>query len=129
MAGVWDNIKKSVGELASKAAEKAGELTREAADKAEELTKLGKIKLDIFQIKREIEKKLGELGGVVFDNLNSTEPSDIRQNEKVKALVIEIQQLQTQLKAKEELYEQVKASVKEDSQSDSSAESTEAPKE
>jgi len=115
MAGLWDNIKKSVGELATKAAEKGREITREATDKAEELTKLGKIKLDIFQIKREIEKKLTDLGGVAYDLLNAPESTDIPSNARVKELVQDIKDLEQQLKAKEEQYEQVKAAAKETS--------------
>lgn len=115
MTGLWDNIKKSVGELATKAAEKGREITREAADKAEELTKLGKIKLDIFQIKRDIEKKLTDLGGVAYELLNAPESTDIPSNAKVQSLVQEIKNLEQQLKVKEAQYEQVKAAAKEES--------------
>ncbi len=113
MAGLWDNIKKNVSEFATKAAEKAGEITREAADKAEELTKLGKVKLDIFQIKRDIEKKFTELGGTVYDLVNGTEETDIANHSKVQAIVKDVQNLEVQLKEKEALYEKIRATSKE----------------
>jgi len=112
MAGIWDDIKKGVGGFASKAAEKAGEFTREAADKAEEMTKLGKVKLDIFQIKRDTDKKFTDLGGVVYGLLDQAEKVDIHDNEKVTALVAEIKNLEKQLKEKEELYQSIRNASK-----------------
>ncbi|MFH1212966.1 MAG: hypothetical protein V1681_02670 [Candidatus Neomarinimicrobiota bacterium] len=116
MAGIWDDIKKGVGGFASKAAVKAGEFTREAADKAEEMTKLGKVKLDIFQIKRDTDKKFTDLGGVVYGLLDQTEKVEIYDNEKVNALVAEIKNLEKQLKEKEELYQSIRNASKNEPQ-------------
>jgi len=114
MAGIWDDIKKGVGGFASKAAEKAGELTREAAEKAEEMTQLGKVKLDIFQIKRDIDKKYTELGGVVYGLLNQGKKVNLAADEKVTALVSDVKNLEKQLQIKEEQYQKIRNASKDE---------------
>ncbi|HPD25730.1 MAG TPA: hypothetical protein P5078_01705 [Candidatus Marinimicrobia bacterium] len=113
MTSIWDDIKKSVGGFASKAAEKAGELSREAAEKAEEMTQLGKIKLDIFQIKKDIDKNYTELGRVVYGLLNQNTKGNLIKNEKVASLVNSIKELEKKLKDKEAQYYKIQESSKE----------------
>ncbi len=107
MANLWGDIKKSLGEFVTKAADKAGELTREAADKAEEVTKLGKVKLDIFQIKRDIEKQFSELGGTVYQMILDKKTKDLEKDEKVKACITAIGNLEQKMKEKEAQYKQI----------------------
>ena len=107
MTDLWGDIKNSLGEWATKAADKAGELTREAADKAEEVTKLGKVKLDIFQIKRDIEKQFAELGGMVYQLILDKKTKDFEKNETVKSCLTVIQDLEKKLKEKEKLYKTI----------------------
>jgi len=114
MAGIWDDIKKSVGGFASKAAEKAGELTREAAEKAEEMTQLGKIKLDLFQIKRDIDKKYTELGSLVYGLIKKTKKTNISGDENVSKLVEGLKTLEKQLKEKEAQYQKIRETTKDD---------------
>lgn len=112
MTDLWSDIKKSLGEWASKAANKAGELTREAADKAEEVTKLGKVKLDIFQIKRDIEKQFAELGGMVYQLILDKKTKDFEKNENVKSHLNVIKDLEKKLKEKEKLYKNIQKAGK-----------------
>lgn len=107
MASLWDDIKKNLGEWVTKAADKAGEFTREAADKAEEVTKLGKVKLDIFQTKRDIEKQFAELGGTVYQLIQDKKTKDIEKNENVKACLAVIKDLEKKLKDKEKQYKSI----------------------
>jgi len=107
MTNLWGDIKKSLGEWAAKAADKAGEFTREAADKAEEVTKLGKVKLDIFQIKRDIEKQFADLGGMVYQLILDKKTKDFEKNENVKSCLTVIQELEKKLKEKEKLYKTI----------------------
>jgi hypothetical protein len=107
MANLWGDIKKSLGEFVTKAADKAGELTREAADKAEEVTKLGKVKLDIFQIKRDIEKQFSELGGTVYQMILDKKTKDLEKDEKIKACIAAIGNLEKKMKEKEAQYKQI----------------------
>ena len=123
MAALWNDLKKGVSNLASKAAVKASEITREAADKAEEMTKLGKVKLDIFQLKRDIDKKMTELGQTVYALLNETEEAQFTRNEKVKAIVEDIKALELKVKEKENQYQQIKEAAKTEKPKQTPAES------
>jgi hypothetical protein len=111
MASLWDDIKKSLGEWVAKAADKAGEFTKEAAEKAGETTKLGKIRLDIFQIKRDIEKNFADLGGRVYHLITEEEVKNVEKEEKVTAIIEKIKELEKKLKEKEAEYEEVRKST------------------
>jgi hypothetical protein len=63
MSKIWEDIRKSIKDLGKEAATKTGEFTKIARDKAEEVTKIGKVKLEILQIKRDIDRYYSELGG------------------------------------------------------------------
>ena len=114
MTNLWGDVKKSLGEWVTKAADKAGEFTREAADKAEEVTKLGKVKLDIFQTKRDIEKQFAELGGTVYQLIQDKKTKDFEKNENVKTCLSVIKNLEKKLKDKEKQYK----SIQEDSKAE-----------
>ncbi len=55
MANLWDDIAKTIREGVDTVVEKT-----------EELTKIGKIKIDILNIKRNVQKNFSELGGRVY---------------------------------------------------------------
>jgi hypothetical protein len=77
-------------------------------DKTEELGKIGKLRVDIFTIKRNIEKQFTELGGRVFDILTGDDAKSLQKDEKVTKIVEEIQTLEAQLKDKDAEIEKVK---------------------
>lgn len=113
MSNLWDDVKKSLGDWVTKAADRASEFTREAADKAEEVTRLGKVKLDIFQIKRDIEKQFSELGGTVYQLLKKGQAKEIETNARVQVSIEKVDQLEKKLKEKEKRYREIQAAEKE----------------
>jgi len=76
-------------------------------DKTEEYSKIGKLKVDIFGLKRNIEKQFTELGGHVYELITSNKTA-IHNNEETKKIVEEISKLEQQLKEKEAEIEKVK---------------------
>jgi len=90
MEKLWDQIKKSVMD---------GVTT--AAEKTEEYTKLGKAKLDTVSVKRKISKNFSELGGIVYEAINSGEGAKVLKTEAVTTLVDTLKELEEDLKAKE----------------------------
>jgi len=64
---LWGDVKKSLQDLSNIAAEKGKVFSKAAADKAEELTRTGKLKLDVLQVNRDIERNFTELGGKVYE--------------------------------------------------------------
>ncbi len=77
-------------------------------DKTEEYGKIGKLKVDIFSIKRNIEKQFTELGGRTYEILNGEGPKTVAKDEEVKKIVEELQGLEKQLQEKEVEIEKVK---------------------
>lgn len=79
------------------------------AKKTDEYTKIGKIKVDIIGIRRDIEKRYTELGGRVYQLLSEAKDPKIAANDEVKQLKSSIQDLEEQLKAKKKELDDVRA--------------------
>ena len=110
MTGTFGNFKKTFGDWFSKAADKAEEFTREAAGKAEEVTKLGKVKLDVFQIKRDMEKKFAELGKNAFQLIEEKKENNIEKDAELLQIIQEIADLKKRQIDKEAEYQKIKES-------------------
>ncbi|MBO8130000.1 MAG: hypothetical protein H0Z29_00620 [Candidatus Marinimicrobia bacterium] len=105
MSSMWKSLKSTM----DKVLKKAGEITKEAADKAEEVTKLGKVKLEIFQIKKDIERKEAELGHIVYDSIKGSEnKKSIKVDKNTEKIVKEIDELRRKLEEKEVEYNKIK---------------------
>ncbi len=88
------------------------------AAKTEELTKIGKIKVEILGIKRNIEKNFTELGGKVYHLIVEEKDSQVASNAEIKKIIDQIKDLEKQLRTKNQELEQVK--VKEGTTEESS---------
>lgn len=75
------------------------------SEKTEEMTKIGRLKLEIIAIKRDIERAMIELGGRVYQRFKDKKILD---DPDVKLLVKKIKEKEDKLKAIEEKIEQVK---------------------
>lgn len=69
-------------------------------DKTEEYTKIGKIKVDIIGLKRNIEKKFSELGGRTYEILKEQNRKSVGADVEVKRLVEELVELEKSLDEK-----------------------------
>ncbi len=120
MTQKWDEIKKKVSDIASQAASKAGELTRDAAEKAEEVTKLGKIKLDLFQLKKDKDKQFQKIGSTIYTLLNDGKYDVLLQESDISTFIDKVKEIDIELKTKEEKYQKIKNehSVKKEEASD-----------
>ncbi len=76
------------------------------AQKTDQLTQIGRIKLDIISIKRDIEKQFTDLGGRVYQ-LYRSKNEDVLADEEVKGFINRIEELETRLEAKKEELEKV----------------------
>ncbi|MEO0093517.1 MAG: hypothetical protein ABIK93_09515 [candidate division WOR-3 bacterium] len=90
MKSLWDDVKNWLSDA-----------TKVALKEAEDLTRKGKLKVEILNLKRRIEKKLAELGGWVYHHYRKAEDFELTQNEKVKNYIKEIHQLELALKRKQ----------------------------
>lgn len=78
------------------------------ADKTDEYTKIGKLKVEILSIKRNIEKLFTELGGRTYEIMKEASPKDVRKDEEIKHLVEELKELEEKLDAKKDEIKAVK---------------------
>ncbi|MBN2410507.1 hypothetical protein JXQ31_02370 [candidate division KSB1 bacterium] len=77
-------------------------------DKTEEYTKIGKLKVDILGIKRNIERLFSELGGQTYELLSKDKKVDISGDEEIKRLVEELKSQEEKLDAKKNEIKKVK---------------------
>lgn len=120
---LWDDVRKSLQEFGTLAAEKGREFSKAAADKAEELTRVGKIRLDLVQVNREIERLFSELGGKVYHLHSEDELKSLQKDEEIKTLFEKIAALEEKKNTLDEQLETVGKSE----EAEASAEESETP--
>ena len=93
MASLWDDVKNAIVD---------GYVY--AADKAEELSQIGKAKVEILQLNRQIARTISSIGGHVYDlfekHEQATKPEDteIRESvQKIEVLHGEIERLRVEI--------------------------------
>jgi predicted AlkP superfamily phosphohydrolase/phosphomutase len=97
MGTTWKKIKKGMSEGFQNLSEKTGEMTQ-----------IGRLKIEIIAVKRDIEKTFIELGGRVYHNLEEKHEDDILSDQRIKKLVKDIKALELKLRTLEEKIEQVR---------------------
>jgi hypothetical protein len=97
MPSLWDDIKKKVQQGVAVAAEKT-----------DELRKIGKVKMDIINVKRSLDNGYKDLGMAVHEHVSSGKKGDLKQEDKVKDLVAAIDGFVATLAGKEAEVEQIK---------------------
>ena len=75
--------------------------------KTDQLTHMGRLKMDILSIKRDIEKQYGSLGERVYELVAKQKQTEIEQDEQVKTAVGKIEELEERLALKNDEYEHV----------------------
>lgn len=97
MSTNWEDVRKSINEFFSAAAEKT-----------DEFIKVGKRKISITEIRRNITSHYAELGGRVYHLIRQGDSEKIGSDSEVEALVSRIQKLEDELKAKEIEIEEIR---------------------
>jgi hypothetical protein len=97
MSTNWEEVRTSIQEFFSSAAEKT-----------DEFIKVGKRKLSMAEIKRNITGQYAELGGRVYHLARQGEAGMVESDEEVELLVSRIHKLEDELKAKEMEIEEIK---------------------
>lgn len=94
---LWENLKKGLLEG-----------LQSATDKTSEYTKIGRIKIDMLGIKKEIEEKFIELGGRVYHNSVERNESCIDKDLQIGQLILQIKELEQDLKSYNAEIEKIK---------------------
>jgi hypothetical protein len=97
MRKTWDKIKKSMADGYMNLSEKTGEMTQ-----------IGRLKIEMIALKRDIERAFIELGGRVYHGLEEKHEDDILADLRIKKLVKDIKTLELKLKTLEQKVEKVR---------------------
>tara|TARA_Y100000588_G_scaffold361730_1_gene422813 strand:- start:3527 stop:3877 length:351 start_codon:yes stop_codon:yes gene_type:complete len=95
---LWDRIKQSLLDSATVAAEKA-----------EYLGRIGRARLDIAETRHAIRDSLADLGGKVYTGIEAGQNSELLESDDVSTLVSRIGALEKELKSREEVLEELRA--------------------
>ncbi len=79
--------------------------TRSAIKEAEDLTRRGRLKMDIVNLSRQIERGLAELGGVVYEQVSAEADAPVVVDTRIKQLVEKLAKLQADRQARQKEYE------------------------
>ncbi|MEO0081930.1 MAG: hypothetical protein ABIL25_06520 [candidate division WOR-3 bacterium] len=79
--------------------------TRSAIKEAEDLTRRGRLKMDIVNLSRQIERGLAELGGVVYEQVSAETNAPVVVDTRIKQLVEKLAKLQADRQARQKEYE------------------------
>jgi len=90
MSDTFDNALKQLGKWGEVVAGKSGFYFKKAVDKGGELTKIGKVQLEIEKLKRELNHKYTDLGRIVFQSAEKTDPLNLTNNEEYNSAVEDI---------------------------------------
>jgi hypothetical protein len=98
MPSLWDDVKSAIVE---------GYM--HASDKAEELTVIGKAKIEILRLNRQIANTMSEIGGRTFDFFEKGEQEAVPTDEEIRGNVEQIQALRLDIEKWEKEIEEAKA--------------------
>lgn len=98
MAPLWDDVKNAIVE---------GYVY--ASDKAEEVTQIGRAKVEILKLNRQIARAMGDIGGRVFEMYEAGEEPGIGSDETIAATVEKIRASRREIVQWEKEIEKAKA--------------------
>jgi len=101
MKAKMDDLVERIRNWTDTATEKAGVISRAAAAKAEELSKVGKLKMDIYQLRRELARLYADLGRIAYQSLEGHSGGAMADQPGVDNLLSRISGLLTDISVKE----------------------------
>lgn len=101
MKNIWENLGEQIKTWSDTVAGKAVVITRAAATKAEELSKIGKLKMDIYQLRRERGHLYADLGRIAYQTLDGKSKGMLEGQSGVKDLRRRIAGLTVKIKENE----------------------------
>ena len=96
MESIWNKIKKSVHDN-----------YQNLSVKTNELTQIGRLKIEMIAVKRDIEKAFIELGGRVYQYIGKKKQEDLFSDRNIQKLAKDIKSLELNLKRLEQKVGQV----------------------
>ena len=111
MANIWDDLKKNVKDWSASAVEKAEEVSKKAVSKTEELTKLGKIKLEVHQLNKDLGRVYEEVGKYTYSHFQEKKTLKVDGNQDLADYWREIESLKQKITDQDAIMRQMKEKV------------------
>ena len=108
MSKLWDDLKENMKEWSVSAVEKAEEMSRIAMAKTVEITRISKIKFEIHQLQREMERNYFELGKLTYSHTKEDQMATFSGNTDFFRIVEQVDDVKKEIAAKEKEIERIK---------------------
>ena len=108
MSKLWDDLKDNMKDWSVTAVEKAEEMSKIAVAKTEEMTRISKVKFEIHQLHREMNKVYENLGKLAFEHTKNEHMASFSGNKDFFDLVNKIEDLKVKIKMKEKDIDDIK---------------------
>ena len=106
MSTFWESLKKNLQQG-----------VQTVSEKTDELTKIGRLKIEVIAVKRDIEKLFVELGGRVYDILQNQKKASISKDDEIKKLVERVEKFEKKLHEFEERIQNIQDLKREENSS------------
>mgnify|MGYP001268187205 FL=1 len=108
MSKLWDDLKDNMKDWSVTAVEKAEEMSKIAVAKTEEMTRISKVKFEIHQLYREMNKVYENLGKLAFEHTKNEHMASFSGNKDFFKLVNKIEDLKIEIKMKQKNINDIK---------------------
>ena len=108
MSKLWEDLKENMRDWSASAVEKAEEVSRMAMAKTEEMTRISKIKFEIHQLQREINKGFEELGKLAYSQTKEDHMATFSGNNDFFKIVSKVETTKEEISRKQDEIENIK---------------------
>ena len=108
MSKLWDDLKENMKDWSNSAVEKAEEMSRIAMAKTEEMTRISKIKFEIHQLQRDMNRAYEELGKLAYSHTKKDHMATFSGNTDFFEIVSRVDQIKEEIAVKELDIEKIK---------------------
>ena len=108
MSKLWEDLKENMRDWSASAVEKAEEVSRMAMAKTEEMTRISKIKFEIHQFQREMNKNFEKLGKLAYTHTKEDHMATFSGNTDFFKIVSRVEKIKEEISQKENEIENIK---------------------
>ena len=108
MSKLWEDLKENMRDWSASAVEKAEEVSRMAMAKTEEMTRISKIKFEIHQLQREMNKGFEELGKLAYSQTKEDHMATFSGNNDFFKIVSKVETIKKEISRKQDEIENIK---------------------
>ena len=108
MSKLWDDLKENMKDWSTSAVEKAEEMSRIAMAKTEEMTRISKIKFEIHQLQREMNKAYENLGKLAYTHTKEDHMATFSGNNEFFEIVSSVEIIKESMLKKKQEIEKIK---------------------